>query len=547
MKRLITTRTTIVALMLSMAPIAANADDPYVQTKFGLNGTTLAGISTGYCMTTDSRVEVDFAMTAVDSTTASSRLFGVEDADGKGGMVLSVYMPGSNQKFAFRIGNGWNNRKEYWASVTPAVGSRHTAVFDIYHDKMHFITGTTTNWSQAASDTIGTISKDCTQPLALFAYMDGANRPIASPTKAKIYRCKIYEKDILVHDFEPSVKDGLIGFRDRVGGGFITKGGHWDCFGVGGDYMTYTSPYIATPVNNTDTYINTGYQIVSNTCVALECAPISDWDGLICYAFGAAGGSDDTAAGNFNIFHAFFRHDAGFGARILNSSGGWIQGFTPAGMLTNGVGGVISMRRTFAIDTVVNSSGYGKTYVNTAGESNGENIIHPLHLTKPGYHRLCLASAHAGSSTKASLKIYSCKIYESGVVQHEYVPAVVDGVVGLQDQNGTFISAAAGTLTAGGFVPTVSQSATRISQRQMVMLTASAPGAVSYRWLKNGEAISGGENGTLTVSWCKPTNAPTDTYKAMALYTTAGLTAASEASPGLSIENMPAGLIIAIQ
>ena len=57
----------------------------------------------------------------------------------------------------------------------------------------------------------------------------------------------------------------------------------------------------------------------------------------------------------------------------------------------------------------------------------------------------------------------------------------------------------------------------------------------------------GGENGALTVSWRKPKNAPTDTYKAMALYTTAGITAASEASAGLSIENEPVGLIISVQ
>ena len=320
-KRLNTTRTTIVALMSGMSAIAATAADPYVESQGH------AGISTGYCMTTNSRVEVDFAMTMLDSTTVGSRVFGVEDADGKGGMVLSVYMPGNNQKFAFRIGNGWNNKKEYWASVTPAVGNRHTAVFDIYHDRMHFITGTTTNWSQTASDTIGTIAKGCTQPLALFAYMDGATRPIASAAYAKIYRCKIYEKDVLVHNFEPCKKDdGTIGFKDLITGSFI-----------------------------------------SNT-----------------------------------------------------------------------------------------------VYSNNSSYPAAENFI------------------------------------------------------------------------AVGFVPTISPSATRISQRQTAMLTASAPGAASYRWLKNGEVISGGENGTLTVSWRKPKNAPTDTYRAIASYTlTDGQTAESEASASL--------------
>ena len=535
------------AAAIVIAPLAVSAADPYVQTKVGLDGTTMAGISTGYRMTTKSRVEVDFAMTVLDSSTVSTRLFGAEDTDGKGGMVLSVYMPGSNQKFAFRIGNGVGNKKEYWTSVTPVAGSRHTAVFDIYHDKMHFITGATTNWSQTASDTIGPITKDCTQPLALFAYTDGANRPIASPARAKIYGCKIYESDVLIHDYEPCVKDGLNGFRDRISGGFITKGGHWDCFTVGGDYATYTSPYVSTPANNADTYVNTGYHVISNTCVALECAPISDWNGLICYAFGAAGGSDDTAAGNFNIFHAFFRHDVGFGARTLNTSGGWIQGFTPAGMLTNGIGGVVSMRRTFAIDTVVNSSGLGKTFVKTADESNGENVIHALHLTKQGYHALCLASSHAGSGDKSSIRIYGCKISESGVPVRDYVPAVVNGVAGLQDQlsGGGFVPATAGTLTAGGFVPTVTASSQQITCRQATTLTASAPNAVSYRWFRNGEEIPNETGNTLTVKWHK--RSPIDTYKAIACYNLLDTTALSEPSEGVAVENLPAGLVISIR
>lgn len=62
-----------------IAQLVVNAADPYVQTKEGLNGATMAGISTGYRMTTESRVEVDFAMTVLDSSMVSSRLFGAEE------------------------------------------------------------------------------------------------------------------------------------------------------------------------------------------------------------------------------------------------------------------------------------------------------------------------------------------------------------------------------------------------------------------------------------------------------------------------------------
>ena len=155
MKMFNTTVMPIVALMLVMAPIAANAADPYVQTKFGLNGTTLAGISTGYCMTTNSRVEVDFAMTVLDSTTVGSRVFGVEDADGKGGMVL----------------------------------------------------------------------KDCTQPLALFAYMDGWRiRPGHKP----IRNTHIAKADGDAHGVRTGC--GVLSLAEERRGDFRRRERHSDCF-----------------------------------------------------------------------------------------------------------------------------------------------------------------------------------------------------------------------------------------------------------------------------------------------------------------------------
>jgi len=527
-----------------LAAREANAADPYVES----DGT--AGILTDYYMTTNSRIEVDFAMTVVEP---SVRVFGEEERTDKDGLGLSLYLPGQSQKFAFRVKSGGIEVLQ-WSSVTPVAGNRHTAVFDIYHDKLYFITSSVTNSSLTASryDTadIGSFTTNSTQPIALFAWPNAANNPIGNPAKARIYGCKIYERDVLVRDFEPCTKDGLVGFRDRIGGRFYMNNRakeYLDAFTVGGDYTKYTSPYVATPANNSDTYINTGYSVISNTCVELDCAPISDWNGTLCYAFGASGGSNDADAGNYNIFFAYFRHDLGFAARTLNTSGGWIQGFTPAGLLTNGVGGAVTVRRTFAIDTAASPNGTRSAYVKTAGVSNGSKAIHALHLTKPSYHTLCLASAHAGTGTKSSLRIYGCRIAENGATVRDYVPAVVNGVPGLQDSlsGGGFVGATAGTLTPGGFVPVVSASAGKISSRQLVTVTATAPGAVSYCWFRNGEAISGGEDGTLEVSWRKG-NA-IDTYRAVSVSICAGETLVSEMSPVVTLENLPKGTAIILR
>ena len=95
--------------------------------------------------------------------------------------------------------------------------------------------------------------------------------------------------------------------------------------------------------------------------------------------------------------------------------------------------------------------------------------------------------------------------------------------------------------------PEVSQSATKVSVRKTVTLTASAEGATSYYWLKNGKQIDGGANGTLTVNWRRPKNDPIDTYRAVAVYTIDGLPAYSEASAEMTVENRPMGTVISIK
>jgi len=94
--------------------------------------------------------------------------------------------------------------------------------------------------------------------------------------------------------------------------------------------------------------------------------------------------------------------------------------------------------------------------------------------------------------------------------------------------------------------PEVSQSATKVSARKTVTLTASAPGATSYRWLKNGEQIEEGTSGTLTVNWRMPKDNPIDTYRAVAVYTIDSLPVESNPSAEMTVENRPMGTVISL-
>ena len=518
-----------------LAASAANAADPYIES----NGT--AGMNMGYLMKSNSRLEVDFALTEVGEKTNNNRVFGADSVSSC--MMYSLYLPSSSQRFAFCVGDG-TSTSNYWSSVTPAANARHTAVFDICHDRIALLTGSVTNWSRATG--LPSFPKDCIRALTLFGRPVSASAWAAERTlPARIYGVKIYEDDTLVHDYEPCEKDGIPGFRDRVGGGFKTNGKAWNAFAAGGDYTKYTSPFVATPENNSDTYIKTDYGVISNACVALDCAPISTWSANNCAIFDAVGNTQNDIAGNFKRIYAYFRNDTGFGVQVLVTSGGYITNIASPTTLTNATG-AIKMRRTYGLDTVLNSKGMSKGFVVTAGETNATKDAHALLLTLPSNNKLVIAAEYDGGA-KAPLRIYGCKISESGAAVREYAPAVVDGVAGLQDQmeGGGFVVAAVGTLTAGGFVPTVTASAAKISSRQTVTFTASAPGATSYRWYRNGEEISGETGATLTVTWRKG-NA-IDTYRAASVCINAGDTLVSGPSDAVALENLPKGTTIILR
>ena len=84
-----------------------------------------------------------------------------------------------------------------------------------------------------------------------------------------------------------------------------------------------------------------------------------------------------------------------------------------------------------------------------------------------------------------------------------------------------------------------------ISKDQSVTLTAVAVGAVlRYKWTRNGEAVSGGSNGELEVSW-RRTKTP-DVYAVTPVYSVAGAEVEGEAVSA-TVENKPLGLIISIK
>ena len=76
------------------------------------------------------------------------------------------------------------------------------------------------------------------------------------------------------------------------------------------------------------------------------------------------------------------------------------------------------------------------------------------------------------------------------------------------------------------------------------MLTAYAPGAVAYRWMRNDEVVAGGANGEFTVAW-RRAKTP-DSYTVTPVYLINGEEVEGESS-AFTVENLPLGMSIIVR
>ena len=408
---------------------------------------------------------------------------------------------------------------------------RRTFVLDAFNKVAYCTTAGLTNGIASVPQST---ERQRNKTIKIGAKFDGADNFAA----LKVYGCKIYEEGVLVRDFRPCVigpgQDGttVVGLKDSLTGAFATypnatTANHLDCGG-----KIDCPPYVETKRSD-KRYIDTGYTVTTSTKVEIDYSPAeSRTTGHTWYLFGAGGSANFSA----------FINNSGFG--FINTSGGWKQGVGAS------VGAsVVNVRRTVILD---NPAGLGSIItegVTNATCATAASGTFPISLK--------LSAPNNPTDHYATIRIYRCRIWEKEngeyVLKRDYVPAVVNGVAGLQDilPNGEFracASSATTPLTYGGtFTPTVTPAAAKVVKGRNVTLTASAPGATSYRWLKNGNPVVGGTNGTLTVRGRSPTDTPIDTYQAIAIYTVDGLTAESEPSAVVTIENEPMGGIISVR
>ncbi len=497
-------------------------ESPYVATPTGNNADADKHlyVDTEYFATADTRLELDYALTEERPSGATWYIFSGESQFGA---------------FINNNGAGFVVKASQWktgvaSSVANLVGVKRTAILDAPGKWCGLVTGTCTNEFKSIT-TNGVFASTSTVKLASYA---GANNYFAS---MKIYGCRIYEAGMLVRDFRPYVLgplDGgpaVVGLKDELTGTFISYPAATSTKRLSCGGKMELPPYVET-LRADSRYIDTGYLVQPTTKVALDYAVAAErgandtW-----YLFGAQGGSTFTALINKN----------GFGY----NNGSWKMS---AGMAIEA--SLVNIRRTVILD---NPAALG--LVITEGVTNLTKTVDDPTGNTYNTKSLKIATPHDLTTHFATIRIYGCKIWEkengSYVLKRDYVPAIKDGVAGLQDilPNGEF-KACATTATSplsygGAFTPTVAPATSSVVHGRTAPLTASAPGAASYRWLRNGEPIPGGESGLLAAPYLRAKT--TDAYQVVAVYTVDDMIAESAASARVFVESKPSATVLVVR
>ena len=406
-----------------MLTMSVMAEDPYIESL----GTS--GISTGYRMKGGiSRAEVDFALTTTENS-AQTWVFGTDNYENT--LRTMCYFTGSGvgASFMFRVRGGANvNVGAADPDLTTKTGDRgwnhaadidrHVLIVDLKNGLDQIKTGGTLSLNQAFNaDLLTGLTADL--PLSLFGrYTNSCATAFEKFCKAKIYGVRIYENydtsaadnsAQLVHDFVPCLKDGETPcFKDLIGGGFII-GENVAAFAASANAPTYQDDAYVSTVSGAGSKmsIDTGVKVTDNTRIELDCAIATNMVGDVEWHI-----FDCNCSPRFIMIYA---------ASAMRYVAGGLAPASAAKLDPSAFPHPTDkkdVRRTLILD----NSG-GVVAVETSGFTNKTvTFTHPTTTTSSG--NIVLGAYHGGGNFNTPLKIYGCKIYESGELVHDFAPFI---------------------------------------------------------------------------------------------------------------------------
>ena len=432
------------------------SSDAYIQS----DGT--ARIATPFYMQSGGNVNIDYEFTEL-----------LQNNDYLiGGSNLRLWLSGSSPAMSFAGGSTVYSGKNAVAGRRCVMTVKSDGSWiDVDHDSG------SENFSKKSSDELGGAG---TYPLYLFGWHNAANY-----SKAKIYRVTFAINGAVVHDYLPAVKEGIAGFYDEVGGGFIHGGSSANKFTAGGDAAALPDdPYIRGDGTSL---------IVTDFCMAPNVA----------------------------VEFAYALDEVTSGARIIGGGGliNYLSGTSPTMVYGDGTSETKGSGKnadtakhlvTMTPDGVwtdVNPTTGSVNYTKTFSKTITYTMPYAIHLF--GSHN---------SDVYAKAKIYYATFTTNGVAVAHFVPAVVGGVAGFKDTVGGkfFKGETPSAFTAGGGVEKVenepydayiqSDGTSRINTGFKMK-----PGVridVDYEYtgfLKNSDRLFGGSGALLYLSGTVPT------------------------------------------
>lgn len=370
----------------------------------------------------------------------------------------------------------------------------------------------------------------------------------ANTLKGRLYGFKIYEEGNLVHDYAPICQNGSYALVDKVEGKVLAKASNSAAFTGFTANSALNDDFFNAPMRAEDAYIesdgtqgiNLGYLTTPNTRYEID-YQMTQIVGQM-RPFGEAGGGvaaelyiQGTATGSGNV--------------AFGSGNPW-KG------QTTGVASDLN-RHVAVLDLANRECGYSgyKMFAFTSDTVCSEPSTIPMWLFAKGIN------ANGGYNNRAKMKLYAFRIYEAGVLVHEYLPYKVGDTVGLYDtmtgdvKTSSVSDSNAFTLGGGlGYGKFAGARTDLVVEPEDVevgvngtrTLSAYAPGATGYVWTRDGETISGASGTECIVAWEKPSSAGTLVYAVTPVFTKGGETVYG-ASAEAEVTMAPAAFLMVVR
>ena len=183
--------------------IASNGRaDAYVEST----GSTCLNL--GYKANMKSRIEVDLMSLA----STNKCLFGAWS----GGDLRYTFWSTSAGKWSF-IFQGKNTADPQYGTGLDEDQERHTVVMDMKNQRMSIVTGGVTNWTKSATAGTFNATDESSYPMGLFGHINNAaGTSYGMQAKMCVYSVRIYEDDVLKHEFLPCKDDATVSLYDTV-------------------------------------------------------------------------------------------------------------------------------------------------------------------------------------------------------------------------------------------------------------------------------------------------------------------------------------------